>query len=150
MRMGVVGMVAAMAVLAGGSGARADVQINIGIGMPAPPAIVLPAPPRLVVVPSTPAVRYAPDLDVNYFVYGGRYYTFHDGAWFMASVWSGPWAYVETVRVPRAIRIVPARYYRVPPRYVAYRGHPHGLPPGQAKKLYGTPPPGHVKHGHKR
>jgi hypothetical protein len=121
----------------------AAADVNIHIGIPAPPPIVVPAPPRLVVVPTTPAVRYAPDLAYNYFAYGGRYYTFHGGSWFVASAYAGPWTYIEHVHVPRPIRIVPARYYHDHPRYVRYKGHPHGMPPGQAKKLYGH------KHHHK-
>lgn len=127
--------------------AGADVQVNVAIGVPPPPVVALPWHPRLVIVPTTPAVQYAPDVDVNFFWFGGSYYTFHEGAWFVAPAWNGPWVFVQTVQVPRAIRIVPARYYRVPPRYVAHQGHPHGMPPGQAKKLYATPPPGHMKHG---
>ena len=120
--------------------AAAEVNINIGI---APPALVVPAPPRLVVVPTTPAVRYAPDLGYNYFTYGGSYYTYHGDRWFMSPAYNGPWTYVERARVPRPILVVPARYYHEPPRYVRYKRHPHGMPPGQAKKLYGH------KHHHK-
>ncbi|MGH7893228.1 MAG: hypothetical protein ACREQL_01085 [Candidatus Binatia bacterium] len=122
----------------------ADVQVGINIGIPAPPALVVPALPRLVIVPTTPAVQYAPDLSVNFFFYGGSYYTFSDGAWFVASAYNGPWAYVERVRVPRPVLIVPYRYYRMPPGHSKklYGGHPHGMPPGQAKKIYGSRPYG--------
>jgi len=120
-----------------GPAQAADIQVGINIGIPAPPAIVVPAPPRLVVVPTTPAVRYAPDLSVNFFLYGGSYYTFSDGAWFIASAYDGPWSYVERVRVPRPVLVVPYRYYRM-----RSGGHPHGMPPGQAKKIYGKRPYG--------
>lgn len=103
------------ALLWSGTALAADVHVGINIGIPAPPSIVFPAPPQLVVVPSTPAVRYAPEVDANLFFYRGRYYTLHDGAWFAAPTYSGPWGYVERVRVPRAVLVVPARYYRVPP-----------------------------------
>ena len=105
----------------------ADVHIGINLGVPPPPSIVIPAPPQLVVVPSTPAVRYAPDVGVNLFFYGGRYYTFHEGGWFAAPVYNGPWVYVQPVRVPRPLLVVPARYYRIPPGHLerAY-GPPHG------------------------
>lgn len=128
----------------------ADVHIGINIGVPPPPAIVVPAPPRLVVVPTTPAVRYAPDVSANFFFYGGSYYTFNDGAWFVASAYDGPWTYVERVYVPRPVLVVPYRYYRVPPGHLrhahGYHGHPHGMPPGQAKKLYGYDERGHGHH----
>ena len=78
------------------------------------------------------AVYYAPSLPYNFFYYDGAYYTFHEGAWFAAPVYSGPWVYVERVRVPRPLLIVPARYYKIPP--------------GHLKKLYGPSRGKH--HGH--
>jgi len=137
-------------VLAMGMPAMAGVDIHIGI--PAPPSIVVTAPPHLVVVPGVPVVQYAPDLSYNYFAYGGRYYTYHEDAWFVAPGYGGPWTYVERVHVPRPVLGVPVRYYRVPPRHVEYHeyhhhGHPHGMPPGQAKKYYGYDHHGHG-HGH--
>lgn len=135
---------ATLIVAALASVAAADVTVGINIGLPPPPAIVVPAPPRLVIVPTTPAVRYAPDLDVNFFVYGGRYYTIHDDHWFVARAYNGPWTYVERADVPRAVLVVPARYYR------GRHGHPHGMPPGQAKKYYRSVGWDHGHHhGHK-
>jgi hypothetical protein len=87
------------------------------------------APPRLVVVPGSP-VYYAPSLSVNFFAYEGRYFTFHQGAWFVASGHSGPWSHVAVERVPRPVLAVPVSYYKVPP------GH---------AKQHGGPPPGHAK-----
>lgn len=103
----------------------ADVHVGINIGLPPPPAFVLPAPPRLAIVPTTPAVRYAPDLQFNFFGYGGRYYTFHEGAWFVAASYGAPWVYMPMPEVPRAVRVVPARYYRVPPGHCRGPGHRH-------------------------
>src|SRR5262245_35638057 len=95
----------------GAAGARAaDVHINIGV--PPPPQIVVAQPPQLVIVPRTP-VYYAPDVPYNYFYYDGRYYTNHEGAWFYSSASSGPWVYVALGSVPRPIRTVPVRYYKV-------------------------------------
>ena len=135
--MGAIGMLLAL-----GGAAMAGVDVHIGI--PAPPSIVVEAPPRLVVVPGVPAVQYAPDVTFNYFAYGRQYYTFHDGAWFVASGYGGPWTYVEPARVPHPVLVVPVRYYREPP-HGHWHGHPHGMPPGQAKKLYGNE---HHHHGH--
>ena len=58
-------------------------QVNVGvsISVPPPPPIVLPAPPAVVVVPNSP-VSYAPGVTSISSDYDGRYYTFHDGAWF--------------------------------------------------------------------
>ena len=109
--------------------AEADVRVNVNIGPPPPPPIVVAAPPRVVVVPGSP-VYYAPDANVNLFVYGGRYYTFHEGAWFVGPKHGGPWTFIAVDRVPQPVVAVPVKYYRVAP------GHdkaPH-CPPGQAKK----------------
>jgi hypothetical protein len=107
----------------------ADVHVGVNIGIPAPPPIVFEAPPRLVVVPGVPTVHYAPDVSVNFFAYGGRYYTYDDGAWFVSDYDRGPWSYVERRYVPGPVLHVPTRYYRVPPRLVGgghwHDGHRH-------------------------
>lgn len=102
------------------------VGVNIGVPVPPPPAIVLPPYPHLVIVPGTP-VYYSPDVSFNFFAYDGRYYTLHDGAWFVASSQRGPWRFVPAQRVPRPVLAVPVAYYKVPP--------------GHAKKMGGGPPP---------
>jgi hypothetical protein len=89
-------------------GLRADARVDVHVAIPAPPSIVIDAPPRVVVVPGVPTVQYAPDLGYDYFVYGGRYYTYHSGAWFVSSDYGGPWAYVRNV--PRPILAIPGRY----------------------------------------
>ena len=104
----------------------ADVHVGIHLGIPAPPAVVFEAPPRLVVVPGVPEVEYAPDVSVNFFSYGGHYYTYEGGHWFIASEERGPWTYVETRRVPRYVLHVPYRYYHVPPRVVGGGHWRHG------------------------
>src|SRR5262245_517023 len=117
--------------------------VQSGVPVPPPPKIVLPAPPPVVIVPNT-QVSYAPSVDFNLFVYGGRYYTVHDGSWFYATRHSGPWVFIPTERVPRPVIGVPATYYKVPPghakkmaRSAPPQGPPAsegGCPPGQAKK----------------
>ena len=130
----VSGGLAVTAALAG------DVNVGINIGVPPPPRIVLPAPPPVVVVPHSP-VSYAPSVDFNLFVYGGRYYTFHDGGWFYAQSHRGPWVFIPTERVPRPVVAVPTTYYKVPPGHAKKMARPGGpaasegfCPPGQAKK----------------
>src|SRR5262245_58932606 len=64
-------------------GHTGDVSVGINIGVPAPPPpVVIAAPPQVVIVPGSP-VYYAPTVGFNLFVYGGRYYRFHDGHWFI-------------------------------------------------------------------
>ena len=138
-------IVAVALVVAGLSVATAlATQVNVGvnIGVPAPPPIVLAAPPRVVVVPNSP-VSYAPSVDFNLFVYGGRYYTFHDGAWFYASRHSGPWTFIATERVPRPVIGVPVTYYKIPPGHAKKMGHPPGAPQAVGKGC----PPGLAKQG---
>lgn len=111
--------------------AGGQVQVGVQIGIPAPPPVLV-SPPQFVVVPTTPSVRYAPDFGINVFLYGGRYYAWNDGAWFVTANAGQPWVFVEPARVPRSVLVVPARYYN--------------LPPGQLKKVYGHGHGGHYKH----
>jgi hypothetical protein len=112
-------MVAALlSMLAPARLAHAGVSVNIGINLPAPPPIVA--------VPGTP-VMYAPSVDANYFAYGGQYYAFVGGAWYVSAAYGGPWAVVAPEFVPRPILAVPVRYYRVVPP--GWRGWRREAPP---------------------
>ena len=130
-----------------------DVSVGVSIGVPvprpapvivAPPQVVVPAPPppvvsaappRVILVPGSP-VYYAPGVDFNLFVYSGRYYRFHEGAWFIAASHRGPWTYVVRERVPQHVLAVPVTYYRMPPGHAKKMDSHEGgwCPPGQAKK----------------
>jgi hypothetical protein len=101
---------------------QASVSVNIGIN--------LPAPPHLVVVPGTP-VMYAPTIQANYFFYGGRYYVFTNGLWYVGPRYNGPWVVVAPAYVPPPILRVPVAYYRVPPPEWKHRRH-GGPPPWAA------------------
>jgi hypothetical protein len=117
-------------------------SVNIGINIgtpPPPPPVVVVAPPQLVVIPGSP-VQYAPGLSVNFFFYSGRYYTFHDGAWFYAKKHNGPWAFIKTAHIPAPVLGVPGSYYKIPPGQAKKMGGPHpGGGPGHA----GGPGRGH-------
>jgi hypothetical protein len=95
----------------------------------APPPVVIQAPPQLVVVPGTP-VYHAPGLNYNYFVYGGRHYVFHNGAWSYATTYNGPWISIALEHVPQPVLAVPVQYYRVPPG----RSKSGWCPPGLAQQ----------------
>ena len=90
------------------SAAQAQVRVNIGIN--------LPVPPQLVPVPAAPTVEYAPSVDANYFSYGGQYYVFSTGAWYVGRGYNGPWVTVAPEYVPRPLLSVPVQYYHRPPR----------------------------------
>jgi len=121
-----------------------DVNVGINIGVPAPPRIVLPAPPPVVVVPNSP-VSYVPSVDFNLFVYGGRYYTFRDGAWFYAGSHRSPWTFIATERVPRPVIGVPVTYYKVPPGHAKNMERRAAVPAGPPSE--GWCPPGQAKKG---
>src|SRR2546422_11624832 len=74
-------IVALLALILSGT-ANAQVHVDIGIR--------LPAPPQLVVVPGAPAVRYAPAAPANFFFYGGPYWGSTDGGWYFGRQHDGP------------------------------------------------------------
>jgi len=100
-------------------------SVRIGVNIGSPPPLVVPGSP----------VYYAPSVSLNFFAYSGRYYSHHNGAWFLATTYNGPWSYIAVERVPQPVLTVPVAYYKVPP--------------GHLKKGGGPPPwAGHGK-GHK-
>lgn len=112
------------AALMGPAPAHADVNVGINIGTPAPPPVVVTAP-HLVLVPASP-VYYAPGVSYNLFVFGGRYYSFHEGVWFHSATGKGSWTVLAVERVPRPLLAVPVTYYKIPP--------------GHARKTHGDGP----------
>ncbi|HKZ06171.1 MAG TPA: hypothetical protein VJU81_11940 [Methylomirabilota bacterium] len=100
-------LIAALTTLMLVTPAAAQVQIDIGIR--------LPAPPQLVIVPEVRAVQYVPTVPSNLFFYDGQYWAFVNGTWHVSRVHTGPWVVVAPVFVPRPILLVPVSYYRVPP-----------------------------------
>ena len=91
--------------------APAHAQVHVDIG------IHLPAPPKLIIVPQIPEVRYvpAPAAPVNLFLYGGQYWAFANGGWHVSRGHNGPWVVVGPQFVPRPVLLVPVQYYHVPP-----------------------------------
>lgn len=118
-----------------------SLSVGINIGAPAPPPIhppvVVTHPPQLVIVPGS-SVFYAPGVNINFFAYGGRYYSFHEGTWFVATTYGGPWVTIAPGRVPQPVLAVPVAYYKVPPGHAKKmsrgEGPGRGCPPGLAKQ----------------
>ena len=109
----------AIATVLGSAGpSPAQVSVNIGIN--------LPGPPPLVVIPSTP-IQYAPNVDGNYFFYGGEYYVFVNGQWYASPGYNGPWVVLAPEFIPMPLLQVPVQYYRRPPE--AWRAWRHEAPP---------------------
>jgi len=140
---GLVGLAAIFGVAARGA---ADVNVNINLGAPpAPPPIVIAEPPPMIVVPHT-TVYYAPSVNYDFFYYGGRYYTFHEGGWYWSGSVHGPWGNIEIGHIPPPVLRVPIAYYKVRP--VAWRKCKHHGPPPWAP-AHGYRRNGkHKHHGH--
>ncbi|MBZ0220393.1 MAG: hypothetical protein K8I01_08185 [Candidatus Methylomirabilis sp.] len=115
---------AGIALLFAPSAALSEININIGINAP-PPAIVVKAPPAVVVIPGT-YIYFAPDID-DVFFYGGYWWRPHRGGWYRAVEFGDPWVVIEIGSVPRVLLKLPPDYRRVPP------GHER-IPYGQLKK----------------
>src|SRR5262245_42270879 len=102
-------------------GAHVDVDVHIGV--PAPPVIAFPGPPQAVIVPQT-QVYYVPDTpDYDMYRAGPYWYVNRDGYWYRSRRYNGPFAVVQYERVPHQIIVLPGEYHRHPL-------HPHGGPPG--------------------
>jgi hypothetical protein len=99
--------------------AHAQVHVDIGIH--------LPAPPQLVLVPEVRAVQYVPDAPANLFFYSGQYWAFVNDGWYVSRGYNGPWIVVAPAVVPRPVLRVPVRYYRVPPGH--WKKWEHRQPP---------------------
>lgn len=108
-----------------------------GGGAPAPPPpFPVQSPPVSVLIPGT-AVHHVPSASFNLFIYGGRYYSFHNGAWFSGPSNNGPWALMTTDRVPKPVLGVPLKYYKVPPGQAKKMGGPTGAGSGQGREAKG-------------
>jgi hypothetical protein len=139
-------LAAGLSLMAASPAAADGVRIGINVPVPAPPTVVITpprppvvvtAPPQLVVVPGSP-VFYAPGASMNFFAYGGRYYSFHEGTWFVATSYGSPWVTIAPARVPQPVLAVPVAYYKIPPGHAKKMGRDGGLgrgcPPGLAKQ----------------
>lgn len=103
--------------------ALSEVSVNINIG---PPPVLVEPPPELVVVPHT-MVYYVPGASAELFFYRGRWWSRHEGRWFRAKAYNGPWVAVGP-------RYVPVEVVRVPRDYRTLYVHETHVPYGQLKK----------------
>lgn len=115
----VTGLVVLLAVFLCPSPGHAEVNVNVHIG---PPAVVVAAPPELIVVPRT-MVYFAPDVEADLLFYGGFWWTPKEGRWFRAKAYKGPWVIVGPRHVPVEIVRLPRGYRRV---YSSHRRIPYG------------------------
>jgi len=135
----ILALTAVLAFTGVSSVAAASLRSDVGVPSPPPivvtpprPPVVLAAPPQLVVVPGSP-VFYAPGVSINF-----RYFSFHEGAWFVATTYGGRWATIAPGKVPQPVLAVPVAYYKIPPGHVKKMGQDggpaRGCPPGLAKQ----------------
>jgi hypothetical protein len=102
---------------------------TIGIGnAPPPPRVVVAGAPQLVVVPGT-SVQVVGNTGYDVFAYRSSFYCYSSGFWYRATSNDGPFMVVDVRSVPQPILAVPAEHWK---------RHPHGGPPGQAKKNNGN------------
>ena len=97
-------------------------------------------------VPGTPGIQYAPNLNQDVFRYQGKCYYFDGSRWHSGKNYSGPWA--QIMQPPEIFYQVEPKYFKRPPGWDRGRKTGWGqydMPPGQAKKVYQTGPPGHSK-----
>ncbi|MEW5744749.1 MAG: hypothetical protein AB1805_04825 [Nitrospirota bacterium] len=126
------------------SRADAEVSINIGIGAPLPPpVIVVERPPEVVLIPGT-RVYFAPDIgDSELFFYSGYWYRRHGSAWYRAARYDGSWIHLPPRRVPVVFVKLPKGYHR------DYDRHER-MPYGKLKKEWKKAEREHRKHEKER
>jgi hypothetical protein len=87
----------------------ADVSIDFGIGdRYNGPRVAYVRQPDVLMIPGT-RVHYMSSSDYDLYRYGGSWYV-HDGGWYRAPRYNGPFVFISYQSVPRQIRYVPAEY----------------------------------------
>lgn len=94
------------------SPADAGVHVGIGINISPPPPVVLSAPPEVVYIPGS-YVYYAPNAGVDILFYHGFWYRPYGERWFRARDYNGPWAFIDSRRVPGPVLNLPPDYRRL-------------------------------------
>lgn len=109
-------------------GSTTTVGFTTGVeGAPPPPPVVV-AEPTVVSVSGGVYVVTDPSVRYDMFRYGGAWFVYSGGYWYRSSTSRGPFAVVD-------VRYVPPPVLEVPPGH--WKNHPHGGPPGLAKKHRG-------------
>ena len=90
--------------------AGSGISLNIGVNLPLP-HVVIHEPPAVVVIPGTYAY-FAPDVEVDMFFYHGYWYKPHNGHWYSAAGYNGPWKNINYTGVPHVLRNLPPDFRR--------------------------------------
>ena len=86
-----------------GSQALGEVNVNINIGVPLPPAVVVEAPPVMIFL-SEPGIYVAVGIPYSIFFLSGRYYYYHNDHWFWAPGYGEPWVHIKDKSLPPGLR----------------------------------------------
>jgi hypothetical protein len=125
-RSGMVVLLGMLFLLGGTEMAAAEVGISVNVGLP---AFVFSTPLPVIVIPGT-YVYAVPDIDAGLFFYQGYWYRPYVGRWYRASSYNGPWGFIETSRVPRALVDLPPGSWRVSAGY-------HRIPHAELRENWG-------------
>jgi hypothetical protein len=100
----------------------AEVNVKVGINVSPPPALVIPLPPPMYVIPKT-YVYFAPKVEVDVFFYQGYWYRPHQGHWYQSKNYNEHWVYIPPKKVPTVLLNLPPNFRQVPPghRHISYR-----------------------------
>jgi hypothetical protein len=140
-------VLAALGLLGLTCAAPAFAHSNVGLSIfisnaPPPPVVVYREEPRFAFVPEQRVyVVDDQDCDYGYFRYGTFFYIYDNGYWYRSHSYRGPFVAIRADYVPRPIFYVNDDEYH-------WRQHPHGMPPGQAKKAWREDHGWKRGHGH--
>jgi hypothetical protein len=94
-------IVCALVVSAASAPARAQVAVDVRIGFPSPPPLVV----------VSPGVQVVPDYDEEVFFVDGWYWLRSDASWYRTRDYRGGWALVPARAVPVAlVSLTPGQY----------------------------------------
>ncbi|MBI4726536.1 hypothetical protein HY768_04825 [candidate division TA06 bacterium] len=97
-----------------GNLARAEVNVNVNIGVP---AVRVSPDPVMAVIPGT-YIYFIAESSEDIFFYQGFWWRPYQGRWHRATGFNGPWRFVKLGRVPPGMLKLPAGWRKLPP------GHP--------------------------
>jgi hypothetical protein len=97
--------------------ARAGVDVNINIGLP---AVKVDDDPVMVFIPGT-YIYFIAGHDADIFFYQGYWWRHHNGRWYRAGQHRGPWAFYKTGRVPPGLLRLPKDWRKLPPGHPSFK-----------------------------
>ena len=94
--------------------APAEVDVQISVGIPLPPAVVFETQPQVVLIPQTPVYYVPAAVDYDMYRYGKYWYINQGGYWYRAKKYEGPFKFVKHQHLPPHIVRVPVEYRHYP------------------------------------